>query len=61
MSSYRIDSLNGEMRDELWNRKGFITRGDVRVLIELIEQERREYNQIRPIVPSDTGIQNQKL
>ncbi len=40
-----IESFNGKMRDELLNREMFTTLEEARVLIE---QWRREYNQIRP-------------
>jgi len=40
-----IESFNGKLRDELLNRETFATLGEARVLIE---QWRREYNQIRP-------------
>jgi len=40
-----IESFNGKLRDELLNRKIFTTLEEVKVLIE---QWRREYNQVRP-------------
>ena len=40
-----IESFNGKLRDELLNREVFTTLTEARVLIE---QWRREYNQIRP-------------
>jgi len=40
-----IESFNGKLRDELLNREIFTTLTEARVLIE---QWRREYNQIRP-------------
>jgi transposase InsO family protein len=40
-----IESFNGKLRDELLNREVFTTLEEARVLIE---QWRREYNQIRP-------------
>jgi len=40
-----IESFNGKLRDELLNREVFTTLGEAGVLIE---QWRREYNQIRP-------------
>ena len=40
-----IESFNGKMRDELLNREVFTTLEEAKVLIE---QRRREYNQIRP-------------
>ena len=40
-----IESFNGKLRDELLNREIFSTLGEAKVLIE---QWRREYNQIRP-------------
>jgi putative transposase len=40
-----IESFNGKMRDELLNREIFITLEEAKVLIE---QWRREYNQVRP-------------
>jgi putative transposase len=40
-----IESFNGKMRDELLNREIFTTLEEAKVLIE---QWRREYNQIRP-------------
>ena len=40
-----IESFNGKMRDELLNREVFYTLAEAKVLIE---QWRREYNQIRP-------------
>jgi len=40
-----IESFNGKLRDELLNREIFTTLGEAKVLIE---QWRREYNQIRP-------------
>ena len=40
-----IESFNGKMRDELLNRELFYTLEEARVLIN---QWRREYNQIRP-------------
>ncbi len=40
-----IESFNGKLRDELLNREVFTTLEEAKVLIE---QWRREYNQIRP-------------
>jgi transposase InsO family protein len=40
-----IESFNGKFRDELLNREIFTTLTEARVLIE---EWRREYNQIRP-------------
>ena len=40
-----IESFNGKLRDELLSREIFTTFGEARVLIE---QWRREYNQVRP-------------
>ena len=40
-----IESFNGKLRDELLNREIFTTLGEAKVLIE---QWRREYNQVRP-------------
>jgi transposase InsO family protein len=40
-----IESFNGKMRDELLNREIFMTLTEAEVLIE---QWRREYNQVRP-------------
>ena len=40
-----IESFNGKLRDELLNRDVFTTIAEARVLIE---QWRREYNEIRP-------------
>ena len=40
-----IESFNGKMRDELLNREIFSTLAEAKVLIE---QWRREYNQVRP-------------
>ncbi len=40
-----IESFNGKLRDELLNREVFYTLTEAKVLIE---QWRREYNQIRP-------------
>jgi putative transposase len=40
-----IESFNGKLRDELLNREIFTTMEEARVLIE---QWRREYNQVRP-------------
>jgi putative transposase len=40
-----IESFNGKLRDELLNREIFTTLDEARVLIE---QWRREYNQVRP-------------
>jgi transposase InsO family protein len=40
-----IESFNGKMRDELLNREIFTTLTEAKVLIN---QWRREYNQIRP-------------
>jgi putative transposase len=40
-----IESFNGKMRDELLNREVFYTLTEAKVLIE---QWRREYNQVRP-------------
>jgi len=40
-----IESFNGKMRDELLNREIFTTLEEAKILIE---QWRREYNQVRP-------------
>jgi putative transposase len=40
-----IESFNGKMRDELLNREIFTTLEEAKVLLE---QWRREYNQVRP-------------
>ena len=40
-----IESFNGKLRDELLNQEIFTTLEEAKVLIE---QLRREYNQIRP-------------
>ena len=40
-----IESFNGKMRDELLNREIFTTLEEAKVLIE---QWRKEYNQVRP-------------
>jgi len=40
-----IESFNGKMRDELLDREIFTTIEEAKVLIE---QWRREYNQVRP-------------
>ena len=40
-----IESFNGKLRDELLNRETFMTLKEAKVLIE---QWRREYNQVRP-------------
>jgi len=40
-----IESFNGKLRDELLSREIFATLGEAKVLIE---QWRREYNQVRP-------------
>ncbi len=40
-----IESFNGKLRDELLNREIFTTSNEAKVLIE---QWRREYNQVRP-------------
>jgi len=40
-----VESFNGKMRDELLNREVFATLNEAKVLIE---QWRREYNQVRP-------------
>ena len=40
-----IESFNGKLRDELLNRETFYTLIEAKVLIE---QWRREYNQVRP-------------
>lgn len=40
-----IESFNGKLRDELLNREVFTTLQEAKVLIE---QWRREYNQVRP-------------
>jgi len=40
-----IESFNGKLRDELLNREIFTTLKETKVLIE---QWRKEYNQIRP-------------
>ena len=40
-----IESFNGKLRDELLNREIFMTLEEAKVLIE---QWRREYNQVRP-------------
>jgi transposase InsO family protein len=42
---WKIESFNGKLRDELLNREIFTTLEEARVLIE---QWRREYNQLRP-------------
>ena len=39
-----IESFNGKLRDELLNREIFMTLTEAKILIE---QWRREYNQIR--------------
>src|SRR4030042_3939468 len=40
-----IESFNGQLRDELLDREIFTTLAEAKVLIE---QWRREYNQVRP-------------
>jgi len=40
-----IESFNGKLRDELLNREIFTTLTEAKILIE---ESRREYNQIRP-------------
>ena len=40
-----IESFNGKLRDELFNREVFTTLAEAKVLIE---EWRREYNEIRP-------------
>jgi putative transposase len=45
-----IESFNGKLRDELLNREIFTTLQEAQVLIE---QWRREYNQIRPYSARD--------
>ena len=40
-----IESFNGKLRDELLNREIFTTLEEAKVLIE---QWRKEYNQVRP-------------
>ena len=40
-----IESFNGKLRDELLNRETFTTLTEVKILIE---QWRKEYNQVRP-------------
>ena len=40
-----IESFNGKLRDELLNREIFNTLTEVKILIE---EWRREYNQVRP-------------
>jgi len=40
-----IESFNGKLRDELLNREIFTTLTEAKILIE---QWRREYNQVRP-------------
>ena len=40
-----IESFNGKLRDELFNREVFYTLTEAKVLIE---QWRKEYNQVRP-------------
>ncbi len=40
-----IESFNGKLRDELLNREVFTTLTEARALIE---QWRKEYNQVRP-------------
>ena len=41
----QVKSFNGKLRDELLNRDIFTALTEARVLIE---QRRREYNQVRP-------------
>ena len=43
-----IESFNGKLRDELLAREIFTTLEEAKVLIE---QWRKEYNQVRPIAP----------
>jgi putative transposase len=43
-----IESFNGRLRDELFNREVFTTLGKAKILIG---QWRREYNQVRPHKP----------
>ena len=40
-----VESFNGKLRDELFNREIFTTLQEAKALIE---QWRREYNQVRP-------------
>ena len=40
-----VESFNGELRDELLNRKVFYTLHEAKVLVK---QWRQEYNQVRP-------------
>ncbi|MFC1861206.1 transposase, partial [Chloroflexota bacterium] len=40
-----IESFNGKLRDELLNREVFYTLAEAKILIE---QWRKEYNQVRP-------------
>ena len=40
-----IESFNGKLRDELLNREVFTTLTEAQILIE---QWRKEYNQVRP-------------
>ena len=40
-----VESFNGKLRDELLNREIFTTLTEAKVLIE---QWRKEYNQVRP-------------
>ena len=40
-----IESFNGKLRDELLNREIFMTLEEAKILIE---QWRKEYNQVRP-------------
>ena len=40
-----VESLSGKLRDELLNREIFMTLTEARILIE---QGRKEYNQVRP-------------
>ncbi len=40
-----IESFNGKLRDELLNREVFYTLTEAKILLE---QWRREYNQVRP-------------
>ena len=40
-----IESFNGKLRDELLNREVFTTLAEAKVLIE---QWRKEYNEVRP-------------
>ncbi len=48
-----IESFNGKLRDELLNREIFTTLTEAKILIE---QWRKEYNQVRPHSTQDFGI-----